>query len=233
VEKYVKKILSSRVYDVAIETPLQRARNLSRRLDNEVMLKREDMQPVFSFKLRGAYNKMAELDEAERARGVIAASAGNHAQGVALAARELGIKAVIVMGRNTPSIKVNAVRELGARVILHGDTYDDAADHAKGLVEKEGYVYVHPFDDADVIAGQGTVGMEIMNQHTGGRLRLYDGGAGGRSPGPVAVRQAGPVCRWRIRRPGRQGDLPDCTELHRRHRHGKHGRDLCGDQRPL
>ena len=166
-EKYVKKILSSRVYDVAIETPLQRARNLSRRLDNEVMLKREDMQPVFSFKLRGAYNKMAELGEAERARGVIAASAGNHAQGVALAARELGIKAVIVMGRNTPSIKVDAVRDLGARVILHGDTYDDAADHAMGLVAKEGYVYVHPFDDADVIAGQGTVGMEIMNQHAG------------------------------------------------------------------
>ena len=166
-EKYVKKILASRVYDVADETPLQRARLLSRRLGHQVRLKREDMQPVFSFKLRGAYNKMTELTEAERARGVITASAGNHAQGVALAARELGIKALIVMGRNTPSIKINAVRDLGARVVLHGDNYDAAAAHAKALVEKSGYVYVHPFDDPDVIAGQGTVGMEIMNQHPG------------------------------------------------------------------
>jgi threonine dehydratase len=167
VEKTVKRILASRVYDVAIETPLQGARSLSRRLDNQVMLKREDMQPVFSFKLRGAYNKMARLSDADKARGVIAASAGNHAQGVALAARQLGIKAVIVMGRNTPSIKINAVRDLGARAILHGDTYDDAANHARTLVQEEGYVYVHPFDDPDVIAGQGTVGMEIMNQHPG------------------------------------------------------------------
>jgi len=167
VEKYVKKILASRVYDVADETPLQRARLLSRRLDNEVRLKREDLQPVFSFKIRGAYNKIAQLPEEERARGVIAASAGNHAQGVALAARELGTKATIVMGRNTPSIKINAVRDLGARVVLHGDNYDDASAHARKLVEKSGYVYVHPFDDPDVIAGQGTVGMEIMNQHPG------------------------------------------------------------------
>ncbi len=166
-EKYVKKILTSRVYDVAIETPLQRAKNLSRRLDSQVMLKREDMQPVFSFKIRGAYNKIAMLREADRERGVIAASAGNHAQGVALAARELGIRAVIVMGRNTPSIKVNAVRDLGARVVLHGDTYDDAAEHARELMTENGYVYVHPFDDPDVIAGQGTVGMEILNQHVG------------------------------------------------------------------
>jgi len=167
VEKYVKKILASRVYDVAIETPLQRAQKLSRRLDNEVMLKREDMQPVFSFKIRGAYNKMAQIPDADRTRGVITASAGNHAQGVALAARELDIKALIVMGRNTPTIKINAVKDLGARVVLHGDNYDDAAAHARDLVRQEGYVYVHPFDDADVIAGQGTVGMEIMNQHPG------------------------------------------------------------------
>ncbi len=166
-EKYVKKILASRVYDVADETPLQRARLLSRRLDNEVRLKREDLQPVFSFKIRGAYNRIAQLSDEERACGVIAASAGNHAQGVALAARELGIRAVIVMGRNTPSIKIEAVRDLGARVVLHGDSYDEASAHARKLVAEHGYVYVHPFDDPDVIAGQGTVGMEIMNQHPG------------------------------------------------------------------
>ncbi|MGD8832476.1 MAG: threonine ammonia-lyase, biosynthetic [Pseudomonadales bacterium] len=166
-EKYVKKILSSRVYDVAVETPLIRARLLSRRLDNEVMLKREDLQPVFSFKIRGAYNKIAQMSEAERAVGVITASAGNHAQGVALAAQKLGIRALIVMGRNTPEIKINAVRDLGAKVVLHGDNYDEAAAHAGTLVEEAGYVYVHPFDDPDVIAGQGTVGMEIMNQHPG------------------------------------------------------------------
>ena len=130
-------------------------------------MKREDLQPVFSFKIRGAYNRIAQLSDADRSRGVIAASAGNHAQGVALAARELGIGAVIVMGRNTPSIKIEAVRDLGARVVLHGDNFDAAAAHAKKLVAKKGYVYVHPFDDPDVIAGQGTVGMEIMNQHPG------------------------------------------------------------------
>ena len=166
-EKYVKKILASNVYEVATETPLQRAALLSQRLGHEVRLKREDTQPVFSFKIRGAYNKMASLSDAEKALGVITASAGNHAQGVALAARELSIKALIVMGRNTPSIKINAVKALGARVVLHGDNYDAAALHARELVHKEGYVYVHPFDDADVIAGQGTVGMEIMNQHPG------------------------------------------------------------------
>ena len=166
-EKYVKKILASRVYDVAVETPLQPARNLSRRLGNQVLLKREDMQPVFSFKLRGAYNKMAQLTPVQRARGVITASAGNHAQGVAFAARELDLKAVIVMGHNTPTIKIDAVRNLGARIVLHGDTYDDAATHARELVKRDGYVYVHPFDDIEVIAGQGTVGMEIMNQHQG------------------------------------------------------------------
>jgi len=166
-QSYVKKILSSRVYDVAVETPLQAAHNLSRRAGCRVLLKREDLQPVFSFKLRGAYNKMAQLSEAQRAHGVITASAGNHAQGVALAARKLGLRAVIVMGRNTPSIKVDAVRALGARVVLHGDTYDDAAAHTAALAERQGLVYIPPYDDLDVIAGQGTVGMEIMKQSAG------------------------------------------------------------------
>ncbi|MGD9388478.1 MAG: threonine ammonia-lyase, biosynthetic [Gammaproteobacteria bacterium] len=166
-QPYVKKILSSRVYDVAVETPLQAAPNLSRRAACRVWLKREDLQPVFSFKIRGAYNKIAQLPEEAQARGVITASAGNHAQGVALAARELGLKATIVMGRNTPSIKVDAVRALGAKVVLHGDTYDDAAAHMAELCERHGLTYVSPYDDLDVIAGQGTVGMEIMKQHAG------------------------------------------------------------------
>ncbi|MFU8821149.1 MAG: threonine ammonia-lyase, biosynthetic [Gammaproteobacteria bacterium] len=166
-QNYVKKILSSRVYDVAVETPLQLGRNLSRRAGCRVLLKREDLQPVFSFKIRGAYNKIAQLSEAERARGVITASAGNHAQGVALAAQELGLKATIVMGRNTPSIKVDAVRAFGARVVLHGDTYDDAAAHMAELAKRQGLVFIPPYDDLDVIAGQGTVGMEIMKQHAG------------------------------------------------------------------
>ena len=164
-ERYVKKILASRVYDVAIESPLHEARGLSRSLSNRVYLKREDLQPVFSFKLRGAYNKMVQLTDEERARGVIAASAGNHAQGVALAAHRLGMRAHIVMGRNTPDIKVSAVRDLGGKVILHGDNFDEARDHANALMAKHGYVFVHPFDDPDVIAGQGTIGMEILNQH--------------------------------------------------------------------
>lgn len=164
-ESYVKRILGSRVYDLAEETPLQHAAALSRRLNTDVYLKREDLQPVFSFKLRGSYNKMAQMSEAQRARGVIAASAGNHAQGVAMAARRLGIKATIVMGRNTPSIKVNAVRGFGAKVVLHGDSYDQAAEHAQQLKRDEKLIYIHPYDDVDVIAGQGTVGMEIVNQH--------------------------------------------------------------------
>jgi threonine dehydratase len=164
-ERYVKKILASRVYDVAIESPLHEARGLSRTLGNRVFLKREDLQPVFSFKLRGAYNKMVQLTDEERERGVIAASAGNHAQGVALAAQRLGIRAHIVMGRNTPDIKVSAVRDLGGKVILHGDNFDEARDHANALMAKHGHVFVHPFDDPDVIAGQGTIGMEILNQH--------------------------------------------------------------------
>ena len=163
-ESYVKRILGSRVYDLAEETPLQAAPNLTKRLGAEVYLKREDLQPVFSFKLRGSFNKMAQMRETDRARGVIAASAGNHAQGVAMAARQLGFKATIVMGRNTPAIKVNAVRALGAKAILHGDTYDEAAAHALELCRTQGQIYIHPYDDVDVIAGQGTVGMEIVNQ---------------------------------------------------------------------
>jgi threonine dehydratase len=165
--EYVKKILCARVYDVAIETPIDEARQLSKRLDNRVLLKREDLQPVFSFKLRGAYNKVAQLTPAELARGVICASAGNHAQGLALAAAQVGIKATIVMPRTTPHIKVDAVRSRGAKVVLHGDTYDEASAHAQQLVEEKQLVYVHPFDDPDVIAGQGTIGMEILRQHTG------------------------------------------------------------------
>ncbi len=185
-ETYVRKILASRVYDVAVETPLQEAPALSSRLGHEVALKREDMQPVFSFKLRGSYNKMVRLNAAQRARGVIAASAGNHAQGVALAAARLGIRSHIVMGRNTPSIKIDAVRNLGGRVVLHGDTYQDAADHAARLCERRGHVLVHPYDDADVIAGQGTVGVEIMNQQPEPDVIFVPVGGGGLIAGIAA-----------------------------------------------
>ena len=185
-ERYVKKILASRVYDVAIETPLQGAPSISRRLNQDVMLKREDLQPVYSFKLRGSYNKMVQLSTEERARGVIASSAGNHAQGVALAAAKLNINAHIVMGRNTPSIKIDAVRNRGAHVVLHGDTYDDAAEYANKLAATEGYVFVHPYDDVDVIAGQGTVGMEIMNQHSGPDAIFVPVGGGGLIAGIAA-----------------------------------------------
>ncbi len=162
---YLKRILTARVYDVAIETPLEPAQSLSRRLDNRVLLKREDLQPVFSFKLRGAYNKMAALSPEQRARGVAAASAGNHAQGVALSARRLGIDALIVMPKTTPEIKVGAVRAMGARIELSGNTYNDAYDHARRRAEEEGRTFVHPYDDPEVIAGQGTIAMEILRQH--------------------------------------------------------------------
>ena len=164
---YVQLIERASVYDVAIKSPLERAGNLSKRLDNDVWLKREDLQPVFSFKLRGAYNKLASLDADQVANGVICSSAGNHAQGVALAARRRGIRAVIVMPVTTPSIKVDAVRSLGGDVILHGDTYDDAYAHARELEKKHGYLFIHPFDDPDVIAGQGTIGKEILEQAPG------------------------------------------------------------------
>ena len=161
---YLKKILTARVYDVAIETALEPARNLSRRLRNQILLKREDQQPVFSFKLRGAYNKMAHLTREQLAKGVICASAGNHAQGVALSARKLGIRAVIVMPTTTPQVKIDAVKGFGGEVVLHGDSYSDAYTHALTLQKKQGLTFVHPFDDPDVIAGQGTIAMEMLRQ---------------------------------------------------------------------
>ncbi|HEX6243541.1 MAG TPA: threonine ammonia-lyase, biosynthetic [Polyangiales bacterium] len=164
---YLEKILRARVYDVAEETPLEHAPRLSARIGNRVLIKREDLQPVFSFKLRGAYNKIAGLSAGDKARGVIAASAGNHAQGVALAAQRLGIRACIVMPTTTPRIKVDAVRALGAEIVLIGDSYDDAYAHAKQLEQSEGLTFVHPYDDPEVIAGQGTVAMEILRQHRG------------------------------------------------------------------
>ncbi len=157
-------MLTSRVYDVARETPLDPAPRLSARLGNTVLLKREDLQPVFSFKLRGAYNKIAHLTEAERRRGIITASAGNHAQGVAFSARKLGVRAVIVMPQTTPQIKVDAVRSMGAEVVLSGDSYADAKAHCDTLVAQTGLTFIHPFDDPLVIAGQGTVGAEIMQR---------------------------------------------------------------------
>jgi threonine dehydratase len=164
-QEYLRRILTARVYDVAIESPLDEAPQLTQRLGNRVLLKREDLQPVFSFKLRGAYNKMANLPAAALKRGVIAASAGNHAQGVALAAAKLGCRAVIVMPVTTPQVKVDAVRARGAEVVLFGDSYSDAYAHALELQDRRRLTFVHPFDDPDVIAGQGTIGMEILRQH--------------------------------------------------------------------
>ena len=162
---YLEKIRNARVYDVAKKTPLEFQPNLSARVDNRILLKREDMQPVFSFKLRGAYNKMANLSADALARGVIAASAGNHAQGVALSAQKLGCRAVIVMPTTTPQIKVDAVKSRGGEVVLFGDSYSDAYLHALELEKSEGLTFVHPYDDPDVIAGQGTIAMEILNEH--------------------------------------------------------------------
>ena len=164
---YLQRILTARVYDVAQESALDVAKNLSRRLHNKVLLKREDQQPVFSFKLRGAYNKMARLTSEQLQRGVICASAGNHAQGVTLGAAKLGTRAVIVMPVTTPGVKVEAVRALGGEVVLHGDSYSDAHQHAIVLEKERGLTFVHPFDDPDVIAGQGTIAMELLRQHQG------------------------------------------------------------------
>lgn len=164
---YLQKILTAKVYDVAVETPLELAATLSARLGNRILLKREDQQAVFSFKLRGAYNKMAHMTPAERARGVVAASAGNHAQGVALAAQRLGCTATIVMPVTTPHIKIAAVEARGARVVLHGDSYSDAYEKAQQLLGETRGTFVHPYDDPDVIAGQGTIGMEILRQCQG------------------------------------------------------------------
>jgi threonine dehydratase len=162
---YLDEILKAQVYDVAVETPLEFASRLSDRVGNRVLLKREDLQSVFSFKLRGAYNKIYSLAQTDRDRGVICSSAGNHAQGVSLAAKEFQIRAVIVMPVTTPTIKIDAVRALGGEVILHGSTYDDAYDRALRLANEQGLVFIHPFDDPAVIAGQGTIGMEIHQQH--------------------------------------------------------------------
>nr|WP_198984351.1 threonine ammonia-lyase, biosynthetic [Herbaspirillum sp. ASV7] len=162
---YLKKILTARVYDVAQETPLELANTLSQRIDNRIYFKREDMQSVFSFKLRGAYNKMAHLTPAQLKRGVICASAGNHAQGVALGAARLGCRAVIVMPTTTPQVKIDAVKARGGEVVLFGDSFTDAYEHALTLEKKHKLTFVHPFDDPYVIAGQGTVGMEILRQH--------------------------------------------------------------------
>jgi len=195
--EYLKKILTARVYDVAHETPLERAEWLSRRLGNTVLLKREDLQPVFSFKLRGAYNKMAHLSPEQLARGVITASAGNHAQGVALSAQRLGCRAVIVMPVTTPRVKVDAVDARGAEVVLHGDSYTDAYAHALTLQQRDGLTFVHPFDDPYVIAGQGTIGMEILRQHTGPIDAIFVAiGGGGLAAGIGAyVKQLRPEIR--------------------------------------
>ena len=164
---YIKKILAARVYDVADETALELAPTLSRRFNNNIWLKREDEQRVFSFKLRGAYNKMVHLSAAQLKQGVVASSAGNHAQGVALAASKLGVRATIVMPKTTPEIKIEAVRNLGSTVVLHGNTYDDAFEHAKMLEKEKDLIFIHPYDDPDVIAGQGTIAVEILKQHSG------------------------------------------------------------------
>lgn len=166
-QRYLKQILTSRVYEAAVETPLEEADGLSRILGNKVLLKREDLQPVFSFKLRGAYNRIAHLTQEERARGVIAASAGNHAQGVAFSAKKLKIPATIVMPATTPSIKVEAVQALGATTVLHGDNYSEAADHCAQIIAETGMTFIHPFDDELVIAGQGTVADELLRQCSG------------------------------------------------------------------
>ncbi|MCU7890648.1 MAG: threonine ammonia-lyase, biosynthetic [Candidatus Thiodiazotropha sp. (ex Ustalcina ferruginea)] len=164
-QRYIEKILRARVYDVAKETPLDRAHLLSARLDNQIFLKREDLQPVFSFKLRGAYNKMVNLSDAIKKQGVIAASAGNHAQGVALAAQKLKIQALIVMPKTTPPIKVQSVKNLGAKIVLAGDSYDEAYTRSQLIAQEQNLTFIHPFDDAEVIAGQGTIGMELLRQH--------------------------------------------------------------------
>lgn len=164
-QKYIEKILTARVYDIAIESPLESAKRLTARLGNQILLKREDLQPVFSFKLRGAYNKLYQLSRKGDLNGVIAASAGNHAQGLALAASRLGQKATIVMPKTTPRIKVEAVKSYGAKAILFGDTYDEASEHAYKLADKNNLSFIHPYDDPDVIAGQGTIAMEILRQY--------------------------------------------------------------------
>jgi len=165
--EYLQRILTARVYDVALDTPLQPAHTMSSRTNHEILFKREDLQPVFSFKIRGAYNCLANLSETQQKAGVVACSAGNHAQGVALSAARLGLDATIIMPTGTPSIKVDAVRDHGGNVVLHGNTFDDAQDEALRLVQTEGRTLIHPFDDPYVIAGQGTIAMEILKSRNG------------------------------------------------------------------
>jgi threonine dehydratase len=184
---YLKKILNAKVYDVAIETPLQHAPLLSSRLKQNVLLKREDLQPVFSFKLRGAYNKMAQLPPAQLKRGVICASAGNHAQGVALSAQKLKVAATIVMPVVTPQIKIDAVKRRGGKVVLHGMNFDEAYIEARRLEKKHKLTFVHPYDDPDVIAGQGTVAMEILRQHQGDIHAIFVAVGGGGLIGGIAA----------------------------------------------
>jgi threonine dehydratase len=186
-QNYIEKILRAKVYDVAIETPLDFASSLSERLANRVFLKREDLQSVFSFKLRGAYNKMSMLNEPSRAKGVIAASAGNHAQGVALAAKRLDINALIVMPTTTPEIKIKSVKSMGADIILFGDSYSETYAHALELAAQNGRVFIHPYDDPDVIAGQGTIAMEILRQHPGDLNAIFVPVGGGGLIAGIAV----------------------------------------------
>ena len=186
-QNYIEKILRAKVYDVAIETPLDFAPSLSERLTNRVFLKREDLQSVFSFKLRGAYNKMSMLDEPSKVKGVIAASAGNHAQGVALAAKRLDIKALIVMPTTTPEIKIKSVRAMGADIILFGDSYSETYAHALELAAQNGMVFIHPYDDPDVIAGQGTIAMEILRQRPGDLNAIFIPVGGGGLIAGIAV----------------------------------------------
>ena len=185
-QSLIRKILNARVYDVAIKSPLEDMPRLSSRLKNNILLKREDLQPVFSFKLRGAYNRMAQLSAAERAAGVICASAGNHAQGVALSAKRMGIRAVIVMPCSTPPIKVLAVKNHGAEIVLFGDTFDEAFEHAKKIEAEQQLIFIHPFDNLDVIAGQGTIGKELLEQSPDLTMIFVPIGGGGLAAGVAA-----------------------------------------------
>ena len=240
--EYLRKILLSPVYEVAKVTPLQVLKKLSDRLGNHVVLKREDLQPVHSFKLRGAYNKIAGLNEEQRVRGVIAASAGNHAQGVALSGAKLNIKAIIVMPTTTPDIKIDAVRRMGGNVLLFGNSFDEAYAESRRLAELHGYTLIPPFDDADVIAGQGTIGRELLEQDTRLTHVFVPVGGGGLAAGvAVYIKQLLPevkvigrfglfgrrtrrgytgesgacfaVCRWCRRQTYRRRDLPSVPGL--------------------
>ncbi len=222
-EQYIERILRAQVYDVARETPLEDAPRLSKRVGSRVLLKREDLQPVFSFKLRGAYNRIARLDGEAAQRGVIAASAGNHAQGVALAAGRRGLKALIVMPTTTPEIKVESVRELGAEVVLYGDSYDEAYAHSVEIADRTRMTYVHPYDDPDVIAGQGTIAVEILRQHAGPLDAIFvPVGGGGLAAGMavylkflrpevrlIAVEPSGAACLDAAMRAGRPVPLDE------------------------